>query len=148
MMTRELHNLYESDETAWLDAMAQLIRDGHREDLDYRHLGEFFEDRAKRDRREVKSRLRVLIAHVLKWLYQKEMRTPSWRETVNAQRRLLEEELLTRGTLRNHAESILEETYAKAIKDAAQDSNLPTETFPTECPWTLDQLLQPEILDS
>ena len=83
--TQTLADLYLADETAWLDAMAELIGEKRFDELDYAHLKEFLEDMATRDRREVKSRLRVLLAHILKWVYQKEMRTPSWENTVNTQ---------------------------------------------------------------
>ena len=143
-----LTGLYETDETAWLDAMAELIRAGQLGDVDYPHLAEYLEDMATRDRREVKSRLKILIAHVLKWIYQKEMRTPSWRATINVQRDDLEDELQTSKSLRNHAEAILAEAYAKALQRAADETGLPAATFPPECPWSLEQLLSPEVLDT
>ncbi len=145
--TNSLPNLYEADETAWLDAMAELIRDGRANDLDYPHLAEYLEDMARRDRRELRSRLRTLIAHVLKWIYQKEMRNSSWRSTITTQRQEIDDDLLTSGTLRNHAEAILAECYAKAVERAADETGLPAATFPTECPWTLEQLLSAEALD-
>src|SRR5271157_875228 len=61
--------LYERDETAWLEAMAELARDGRAEDLDLGHLAEYLFDMARRDRREVESRLAVLLSHLLKWTY-------------------------------------------------------------------------------
>ncbi len=145
-MTQTLADLYEVDETAWLDAMAELIAEGRLHDLDYAHFKEFLEDMARRDRREVRNRLMTLMTHVLKWIYQKKMRTPSWRSTIRNQRRKLENDLLTSGTLRNHAESILAESYAKALEDAVDETGLTAETFPAECPWTLEQLLAPDIL--
>ena len=75
--TEKLADLYEADETAWLDAMAESIRKGRLDDLDYAHLAEYLEDMAKRDRREVKSRLTVLAAHVLKWQHQPKKRSRS-----------------------------------------------------------------------
>ena len=62
-----LVSLYEADETAWLDRMAELIRERRYEELDYSHLQEYLTDMANRDRREVESRLRVLLSHLLKW---------------------------------------------------------------------------------
>jgi hypothetical protein len=50
-MTDALNALYEQDETAWLEAMAELARDGRAEDLDLLHLAEYLSDRARRDRR-------------------------------------------------------------------------------------------------
>src|SRR5687767_8294405 len=89
--TQTLADLYMVDETAWLDAMAELIRASRIEELDYEHLAEYLEDMARRDRREVKSRLAILMAHVLKWIYQKEKQSPSWRGTITRQRQELME---------------------------------------------------------
>ena len=71
----DLPALYESDETAWLDAMSELIRQGRLDQLDYAHLEEYLADMARRDRREVESRLTVLIVHLLKWKHQARKRT-------------------------------------------------------------------------
>lgn len=141
-----LADLYEADETAWLDTMAELIAEGRLCDLDYSHLKEYLEDMAKRDRREVSSRLRVLLVHVLKWTYQKEMRTPSWQTTVLDQQAELEPDM-EGDVLRNHAEESMAAIYQKAVKYAAKETKLPAATFPAECPWTLEQLLSAEVLD-
>ncbi len=140
-----LTDLYEADETAWLDAMAELIRIGRATDLDYPHLAEYLEDMAKRDRREVSSRLRILLIHVLKGTYQKEMRTPSWETTVLDQQAELEPDM-EGGVLRKHAEESLAAIYQKVVKQATKETKLPAETFPPECPWTLEQLLSAEVL--
>src|SRR5438094_601214 len=50
---KALPELYEADETAWLETMADLIRAGKYKELDYLHLGEYLSDMARRDRREV-----------------------------------------------------------------------------------------------
>ena len=142
-----LADLYLADETAWLDATAALIGEERLDELDYAHLKEFLEDMAKRDRKEVSSRLKVLLAHVLKWMYQMNMRSPSWQNTVLEQQDELESDL-EGGVLRNHAEESLAAIYKKAVKAAARETGLPTATFPAECPWTLDQLLSEEVLDS
>ena len=57
--------LYEADETAWLDAMARIVAEGRFEEMDHVHLAEYLSDMAKRDRREVNSRLAQLLAHLL-----------------------------------------------------------------------------------
>jgi uncharacterized protein DUF29 len=140
-----LPELYEADETAWLEAMAELIEQGRFAEIDYAHLGEYLADMARRDRREVESRLIVLLAHLLKWAHQAAKRTKSWRGTIVAQRQDLESEL-GRGVLWNHAEAVLDKAYAKAVERASAETELPAETFPAQCPYTLEQLLSPEIL--
>jgi hypothetical protein len=143
--TTALSELYESDETAWLEAMADLIRQGRWDDLDYPHLGEYLADMARRDRWEVESRLATLLAHVLKWGHQPDQRSRGWRGTIIEQRQELAD-LTARGVLRNHAEVTLPGAYAKAVERAAAETGLPAEAFPAECPYTLDQLLSPEFL--
>src|SRR5438270_921370 len=109
--TATLSQLYESDETAWLEAMADLIQQGRWDDIDYPHLGEYLIDMARRDRREVESRLATLLAHILKWIHQPDHRSRSWRSTIVEQRQELAR-LAARGILRNHAEAILADAYA------------------------------------
>jgi hypothetical protein len=104
-----LSELYTEDETAWLDAMVELLISGDRASLDYASLREYLSDMAKRDRREVECRLVVLLAHLLKWNHQAERRSQSWRGTIVAQRQELRR-LAGRGVLRNHAEAVLAET--------------------------------------
>jgi hypothetical protein len=137
-----LAQLYEVDETAWLDAMASLIQQGQWADLDYSHLGEYLSDMALRDRREVESRLVILLAHVLKWIHQPDHQSRSWRGTIIEQRQELEG-LVARGVLRNHAEATLSQAYANAVERAAAETGLAAESFPVECPYSLDQLLAP-----
>ena len=135
-----LPELYKLDETAWLDATAELIRRAALEDIDYPHLEEYLSDMARRDRREVESRLAVLIAHILKWVHQPEERSRSWKGTIVQQRQELAR-LVKRGVLRAHAESVLAEVYVDAVERAAAESDLSADSFPTECPYTLDELL-------
>jgi hypothetical protein len=100
---------------------------------------------ARRDRREVESRLTVLITHALKWAHQPDRRSGSWRGTVVEQRQELEG-LVSRGVLRNHAEAVLADAYRKAVERATAETGLPAATFPVACPYALDQLLSANLL--
>src|SRR5437660_12099189 len=81
--------LFIEDETAWLEAMAALVRHRDLASLDLENLGEYLSDMALRDRREVKSRLVIMLAHLLKWEFQPEKLSRSWRTTALAQRQEL-----------------------------------------------------------
>jgi hypothetical protein len=135
-----LSQLFEEDETAWLETMADLIAAGRFSELDRTHLTEYLCDMAKRDRREVYSRLVILLAHLLKWDHQPERRSASWRGTIVEQRRELRK-LLESGTLHHHASSVLAEAYDDARKQAAADCDLSRDTFPSDCPWELEAAL-------
>src|SRR5215210_7158479 len=134
MVVRSLDRLtalYERDETAWLEAMAGLIRDRRFDELDYENLGEYLADMARRDRREVESRLAVLIAHLLKWEHQPRRRSGSWRATIEVRRQELAR-LLERSTLRHHAEAVRRRVHADGVRQAAAETGLPVSTFPSE----------------
>lgn len=135
----ELAQLYESDETAWLEQMVRCIREGRLEELDFAHLAEYLSDMARRDRREVTSRLIILLSHILKWEHQREKRSSSWQRTIVVQQQELDD-LLT-GVLRQHAEAAFASVYEKSVRRAAVETGLESASFPPSCPYTLDQIL-------
>jgi hypothetical protein len=137
--------LREQDETAWLDAMSRLARVGRHDLLDLPSLAEYLETMGRRDRREVHSSLSILIAHVLKWHYQADQRSRSWKATIVFQRQELVE-LLDSGVLRAFAEDDLERAYGHAVEQAAAGTGIPDAQFPTECPYLLVELLGPGLV--
>jgi hypothetical protein len=132
--------MHEADETAWLEQTADLVRAGRFEHVDATSLAEYLNDMAKRDRREVFSRLVVLLAHLLKWEHQPDRRSGSWQATILEQQRELRQ-LLESGTLRNHATAVLAGAYADARKQAAAETGLTRAAFPEQCGWTVDAAL-------
>jgi hypothetical protein len=138
-----LELLYEQDETAWLEEMSELAANRRFSEMDHRHLSEYLSDMAKRDRREVFSRLVTLLAHLLKWKHQPDRRTGSWRATIREQRRELRQ-MLESGTLRNHAESVLASAYAEAREQAADETGLARDAFSLNLEHDLDTLLSDE----
>jgi hypothetical protein len=136
----DLSVLYEQDETAWLETMSALAANGRYAEMDYPHLSEYLADMAKRDRREVFSRLVLLLCHLLKWEHQPERRSGSWRGTIREQRRELRQ-LLESGTLRNHAEAVLADAYAEARRQAADETELSLNEFPVEDVRGVEELL-------
>jgi Domain of unknown function DUF29 len=150
MITTEimpLSTLFERDETAWLETMSQLAAEGRHAEMDHANLSEYLADMAKRDRREVASRLVTLLLHLLKWEHQPDRRTGSWQGTILEKRRELRR-LLESGTLHNHALSVLAEAYADARKQAAAETGLPRGAFPVDCKWDLKTLLADDDAES
>jgi hypothetical protein len=137
---RALPELYAEDETAWLDAMADLLAAGAYAELDYASLRGYLADTAQRDRREVESRLVILLAHVLKWVHQPEHRTRSWQASIVEQRQELRR-LAGRGVLWNHAEAVLAEVYREAVERTAVETDLPPAGIPGRMRYSVDGLL-------
>ncbi len=144
LRTIPLAELYAEDETAWLDRMGELVRRRRLSELDLDNLAEYLSDMARRDRREVNSRLGVLMAHLLEWEFQPDRRSGSWRATIITQRQELAD-LAGSGALRNHAEAVLAEAYDNAVERAAAETGLAAGTFPARCPYALEQLLAADV---
>jgi hypothetical protein len=141
-----LTTLYEQDETAWLEAMSRLLRRGSTDELDSQNLAEYLADMARRDRREVESRLATLIAHLWKWRHQVDKRSRSWPVTIEQQRQELQRLLQSR-TLRNHADAVLAQTYADGRRLALIETGLKKSAFPKLCPFTIDDVLKDVAAD-
>jgi hypothetical protein len=135
-----LPSLYEEDETAWLETMAQLVSERRLDDLDFEHLSEYLLDMARRDRREVYSRMVVLLTHLLEWDFQPDRRSGSWRGTIFEQRRELRL-LLESGVLRAHAIATLPEAYQEARQQAAAETESPIEVSPMEGGRSVEELI-------
>ena len=78
---------YDSDFYTWAQEQAALLRQGLFSNLDVINLIDEIEGMAKSERRELESRLAVLLAHLLKWQYEPERKGRSWRATIKEQRR-------------------------------------------------------------
>ncbi len=143
MIQRTSHapaDLYETDETAWLEQTADLVRAGRLGEVDTHALADYLTGMAKRDQREVFSRLVVLLCHLLKWEYQPDRRGGSWRGTIREQRRELRQ-LLESSTLHRHTAAVFADAYAEARAQAADETELAIATFPGESQWAFDAAL-------
>jgi len=69
-----MNTAYDRDFHAWTQEQAALLRAGHFSELDIEHLTEELESIGASDKRELASRLTVLLTHLLKWQHQGERR--------------------------------------------------------------------------
>lgn len=100
---------------------------------------------SRRDRRELASRLTILVMHLLKWCYQPARRSRSWRHTINEQRLRLKRLLRNRPSLLVSLSQGLAESYPHAHQRALAETRLPETAMPFECPWALDQILDEDF---
>jgi len=68
-----IKTLYEQDFYSWIQHHVALLKDSRFDEIDVDNLIEELEGMAKKDERELISRLIILIAHLLKWQYQSDM---------------------------------------------------------------------------
>jgi hypothetical protein len=134
-------SLYESDFHAWTRQTAARLRARRWEDVDADHAAEEIEDMGKREANEVRSRMRVLLMHLLKWQTQSERRSRSWRATIVTQRQEIDALLRQSPSLRRHAKAELLSDYRDAAERAAVETGLARERFPRPCPYTFEHVL-------
>jgi Domain of unknown function DUF29 len=134
---------YEADFFAWTQEQARLLRDRDARGLDWENLAEEIDSMGRRDRRELESRLRKIIHHLLKWQVQPERRGRSWRDTLIEQRRQAEKLLKESPSLRPQLLDLRDEAYPDVRRDAVRDTGLRPQTFPAECPFAVAQILDP-----
>ena len=132
---------YADDLHAWSLEQAALLRARRTEGLDWDHLAEELEAMVGRDRRELKSRLRVILLHLLKWQAQPARRGASWRKSLRTQRRHIRDLLQESPSLRPQVPGLGLEAYPDAVKDAVDDTGLPIGRFPVDCPYAADDVL-------
>ena len=133
--------LYEQDFYAWTQQQAELLRAGRLSELDTAHLLEEIESMGISERRELYSRIKVLLHHLLKWSYQPAARSSSWANTIDEQRDMLELLLQQSPSLRRLVPEAIDYSYPKARRAAARETGLAENTFPDLCPYQPEQIL-------
>jgi len=134
-------DLYDRDFFEWTRCNAALLRARQFEQADMEHIAEEIEGAGKAQRCELDSRMRVILAHLLKWQAQRERRGRSWRATIDVQRGELLRLLRQMPSLTNYLREGIDETYELAVKSAIAETDLPDEAFPSRCPFAVEQLL-------
>ncbi len=122
-------DLYEQDYQSWLEHQAVILRAGRFAELDRANLAEEIEDLAKRDRRALKSTLTVVLLHLLKYRFQPERRSVSWRATLIEHRQRIQDDFADSPSLRPYAAEGLADCYRAARQRAAVETELPVTTF-------------------
>jgi hypothetical protein len=134
-------SLYEQDFVAWADDQGRLLRERRVDDLDWDNLAEEIESLSRREKAEIRSRLIVLLMHLLKWEFQPERRRHGWQTTIGVQRTHIEGVLEYSPSLRRFPSEIFDYCYKRARADAAQETRLPLNTFPEVPPFSVEQAL-------
>lgn len=137
---------HDGDFHAWTVEQSTLLAARNVEALDWDNLAEEIAGLGRSEKREIESRLAVLLLHLLKWRHQPELRCGSWRATIREQRIRIARELQASPSLRDYPAGVLADEYAGARIVAADQTERPAATFPAACPFTIDEVLDPDFL--
>lgn len=133
--------LYNTDFYSWALRQVELLRNEEYADLDTANLIEEIEAMAKRDRRELLNRLKVIVVHLLTWKYQPTHRSKSWTDTLDEQRDEIDTLLDDSPSLRRELPGLMVKAYPKAVAKAVKETGLSPESFPPRCEWAVEQIL-------
>ncbi|MDX2237299.1 MAG: DUF29 domain-containing protein [Hyphomonadaceae bacterium] len=131
--------LYDADFYSWAKRQAELLRRRSGNEIDWDQIAGEMDNLAGSEERELVARLRVLLSHLLKWAFQPERRTRSWRLTIANQRDELTILMRRNPGLKAKEAEAFSDAYRLARRDASLETDLDVDVFPAEPPFTIDQ---------
>lgn len=137
---------YEEDLVAWMESQIELLRARRFEQLDLENLLEELEGMVRHERRGLQSRVELVLLHMLKHQFQPSRRSRSWQLTLDEQRGQIRDRIEDSPSLRCELERYMVSQYPRVAKRASLQTRIPLPTFPTICPYTVEQLLDDDFL--
>ena len=141
---QSLASIYESDYQQWLEETILILKTRQLDCLDYEHLLEELEALGNEQKHAVESLAIQVLQHLLfyqYWQTERAYNAQHWRGEIIVFRTQLELRLTS--NLKNYLQNRLDYLYSKARKMAEVKTNL---QFPTQNPYTLDQILDEDWL--
>ncbi len=138
---RDNTTLYDRDFYAWANEQAQLLRAGRLSEADIENIAEEIESMGRGEKRELVSRLTVLLLHLLKWQVQPSHRGQSWRLSIANAREQLADHLDDNPSLKSQIDTAMVSAYRYAGREAAKETGLAVSAFPAVCPWGFEQVM-------
>lgn len=136
---------YEEDFYGWTIANISLLKQGKFNEVDMDHIIEEIESLGRSNRRELVSRLGVLIAHLIKWEYQPDLKNKSWKGTIVRQRIDIKDVLEENPSLNSQIDEILVKAYKYALAILEEETPLDLKSIPGKCPYSVIQCLDDEF---
>ncbi len=137
---------YQADFDLWLKQTVQLLQAERWQELDVENLVEEIEGLSKSERRGIASQLTRLILHLLKWQFQPQKRSDSWLDSITDARTQIDLALKDSPSLSDYSVEQLEQSYQRARRQAAKQTQLEITAFPVECPYLLADILSDDWL--
>ena len=140
-----MSDLYDEDFVLWSEQQAGLLRRRasgeliNEAELDWTHIAEELEAVGSNTRRELRNRLMRLLQHLLKWQYQPELRSRSWRSTIRTQRNEIGDLLGDNPSLVARLPELFIAAYQRARTEAMEETGLLS--LPDVPPFTIDDAL-------
>jgi Domain of unknown function DUF29 len=136
---------YDTDFYGWAIEQAALLRTGQLSAADVDNIAEEIESMGRTEKRELISRLTVLLTHLLKWKFQPKGRCSSWRTSVKVQRNSILDHLQDNPSLKPQIPDAMARANRIAVLEAAEETKQPESNFPEPCAWSFDEVIDPDF---
>jgi hypothetical protein len=135
---------HDTDFYAWSLEQAALLKAGRVAEADLESIAEEIESMGKTEKRELVSRLTVLLLHLLKWQRQPEGRGNSWRLSIANARDEITDLLSDNPSLKSVLDGVMTSAYRYARRKAAIETGVDEDAFPAHSPWSFNQAMDEE----
>ncbi len=139
-------NLYETDYLVWVEKTTEQLKQRDFAAVDWESLIEEIEAMGRSERRSLENNFVVILLHLLKWQYQPDRRSGSWKGSITEHRRRVRKALKESPSLKSYLDDILAECYADAARIASDETGLSTKALPIDCPYPWAQILDADFL--
>ncbi|MFM7885102.1 MAG: DUF29 domain-containing protein [Pseudanabaena sp.] len=139
--------LYDTDFYAWTLEHSRLLQSGELKGLDIENLVEEIESLGRQERRELENRLGVLIGHLLKWFYQPEKRSKSWKVTIWVQRQQIQRHINRNPSLKSYLLEAVSIGYELGLELFFRETQLLDVDLPDVCPFSVEQIFDAAFPD-
>jgi len=136
---------HDKDVYGWAVHTAQLLKDKKMSEVDFDGIIEEIEALGRSEKHELISRLSLVMAHLLKWQFQPNMRSHGWKYTLEEQREQARFCLEDNPSFKDKLDEFLKRAYKLSLTRAAKDTAFDKKTFPAECPYTFEQIMDDEF---
>lgn len=133
--------LYETDLYAWSQQQVKLLQAEEWDKIDWQNITEEIDALGASQRNELRNRFKILLIHLLKWHFQPQRQSKSWRSTIDEQRSSIEDLLADNPSLRRLVDESIAIAYARAVRDTVKQTGLSPARLPAVCPYTPTQIL-------
>lgn len=135
----------DEDYALWAAEQAALLRTGRIDRLDAENVAEELDGSGRSEEHQIDSRLEVLLTHLLKWQFQPEKRKQGWKASIDEQRIRLARIVTKSPSLKSYPAESLRGSYVIGRNQAVSETGLDETMFPETCPYTVEQVLNPEF---
>ncbi|NJM95602.1 MAG: DUF29 domain-containing protein [Acaryochloridaceae cyanobacterium CSU_5_19] len=123
----------------------ELLQAQQWEQVDIQNLIEEIESLGKQQRQELENRLGILLGHLLKWRYQPEARSKSWRATIREQRRRIKRLIADNPSLKPYLPEAIERGYQDGLDLVDRETPLDPDQLPQSCPFSETEIFDEPV---